>query len=124
MTSVLATLNRMTTNLSQDDKNYLSRYGFDFLKCLKQFRVERAFLRECLRYWDPVLHLFRFQRGECVPLTEEFSFICGWGALERPVVIESYSDCKIKFSCFLEIPLTEVETLFDGNALDLISLME
>ena len=38
-------------------------------------------------------------------------------------MIESTSNYRVKFSNFLEVPLHELEPLFDGDSIDLLSLM-
>lgn len=49
-------------------------------------KINHSFLREAVEFWDPVRHVFRFNRNELCPTMEEFGAILGRPDFKRVLV--------------------------------------
>lgn len=59
------------------DRLNFSVYGLGFLFPLREIPINFFFLRAAASFWDPHLHVFRFNRVEMCPASEDFVAVMG-----------------------------------------------
>ncbi|KAK9689499.1 hypothetical protein RND81_09G063200 [Saponaria officinalis] len=119
-----ANVRRWTDALGNAERTILRNIGVGVFLGFRQLRVEPDFLDACLKFWDPLLNVFRFPSGEVCPLVEEFSAIGGWSHRAVQVALRTELSYRAQVQNFLELSGTQVDDLFEGQRINMLRLSE
>ncbi|XP_074289125.1 uncharacterized protein LOC141614262 [Silene latifolia] len=123
MNSLFGTMKGWATEFRGLEIQNLNAAGIQQIIFLGQFMIQPAFLKECLRVWDPENHVFAFPEGEICPLPEEFTVLGGWRTTQEPVVPDFVSNWTRKYREYLNLSRDEARTIVDGGKVDLLALV-
>ena len=97
--------------------------GLSCFKFLRNLPVRPALLRAAVHFWDPDVHVFRFQGQELCPMVEEFSDYLGHPFNGEVIIPSLHGNMRGLLIEFLGISQNEARHLLFGRNLDIMRLM-
>lgn len=89
--------------MSAEAKSEFKCFGLDPLLSLRHVRLETNLLIAATYFWDPQIHVFRFNYEELCPTMEEFCALYGASPVGPFILPTPRPSFLTSFSNFLEI---------------------
>ncbi len=108
--------------MSAEARKEFKRYCLDPLFSLMHVKLETTLLTAATYFWDPQLHVFRFNYEELCPTMEEFCALYGVSPAGPFILPTPRSSYLTSFSNFLGISQQEVSILVKDHMVNLMEI--
>lgn len=108
--------------MAAKDKTEFRRFGLESLLSIRHMKLETTLLTAATYFWDPQIHVFRFNYEELCPTMEEFCALFGVSPAGPFILPTPRSDYLASFSDFLGIPQRDVTIFVKDHMVDLMKL--
>jgi len=87
--------------MAAKDKTEFRRFGLEPLLSIRHMKLETTLLTTTTYFWDPQIHVFRFNYEELCPTMEEFCALFGVSPAGPFILPTPHSDYSLPSPTFL-----------------------